>query len=489
MSKPTLTQSLHTRTLSQPGVVQFPRQLQGVHAKVVSSPQIRYTGDIVARGDEDMADAFDLMHGKLHVYRRPGSNLWQCSTYLAGKNRRKSTGQTEREKAAYVAEEWYVKLRGKVANGEEIHAGVKFDFVAAKFIDEFEIITTGERSERYVSNHRARIKNHLNPFFGKKYVTEITSGMVQEYRAHRIKTNVDIRAGQQRKLKTPGEPDAPLPIRKLARSTLHQEIVVLRQVLTVAEANGWIKAVPSMTPRYKVSGKVAHRPWFSPEEYKRLRDATRAKAKNPSRERYREHWETLHDYVLFMVNTGLRPDEALRLEFRDVTIVDDEATDEEILEIEVQKGKRGVGYCKSMPGAVLPFQRLWERRERTIRAQAQAAGNPNAAKLELDKAERLFPFPLDNLLNIVLTELDLKFDRQGQARVAYSLRHTYICMRLIEGADIYQLAKNCRTSVEMIEKFYAAHIKDLIDAASVNRRKPKKPQRRDNADAEAENRI
>ncbi len=50
-----------------------------------------------------------------------------------------------------------------------------------------------------------------------------------------------------------------------------------------------------------------------------------------------------------MVNTGLRPDEALRLEFRDVAIVTDEATGKRILEIEV-RGKRGVGYCKSMPG-------------------------------------------------------------------------------------------------------------------------------------------
>jgi hypothetical protein len=32
-------------------------------------------------------------------------------------------------------------------------------------------------------------------------------------------------------------------------------------------------------------------------------------------------------------------------------------------------------------------------------------------------------------------------------------------------ADIYQIAKNCRTSVEMIEKFYAAHLKHTLDAA------------------------
>ena len=43
----------------------------------------------------------------------------------------------------------------------------------------------------------------------------------------------------------------------------------------------------------------------------------------------------------------------------------------------------------------------------------------------------------------------------------------------MEGADIYQIAKNCRTSVEMIEKFYAAHIKNTLDAAAINVRRPK----------------
>ena len=38
----------------------------------------------------------------------------------------------------------------------------------------------------------------------------------------------------------------------------------------------------------------------------------------------------------------------------------------------------------------------------------------------------------------------------------------------MEGADIYQIAKNCRTSVEMIEKYYASHIKNSLDAAAIN---------------------
>ena len=78
------------------------------------------------------------------------------------------------------------------------------------------------------------------------------------------------------------------------------------------------------------------------------------------------------------------------------------------------------------------------------------------------------------MFNTILDEEGLKFDREGNRRTAYSLRHTYICLRLMEGADIYQIAKNCRTSVEMIENNYASHIATSISAAAVNvRRKAK----------------
>ena len=43
----------------------------------------------------------------------------------------------------------------------------------------------------------------------------------------------------------------------------------------------------------------------------------------------------------------------------------------------------------------------------------------------------------------------------------------------MEGADIHQIAKNCRTSLEMIEKYYASHIKTSLDASAINVRKPK----------------
>ncbi|MBI1262775.1 MAG: site-specific integrase [Rhizobiales bacterium] len=383
-----------------------------------------------------------LLDNKVQLYMRPNSPHWQCSCSVAGRQRRTSTKEESLARAKDVARDWYLGLLGKYRAGE-LKEGKTFKEAAERFMTEFEIITQGQRSPIYVKGHKDRLKNHLMPFFGDKVLADITPGVVQDYRIERMKPRVHKTTGRQ----------LPSP----ARSTLHQEIVCLRQVLKTGQRHGWLPYLPDISPPYKSSPKVRHRAWFSPEEYTRLYEATRARAKNPKKERWRTASENLHDYVLFMANTGLRPDEALRLEFRDVAIVTDEATGERILEIEV-RGKRGVGFCKSMDGAVLPFQRLKKRNN----------GQPT---------DKLFPRFQREIFNAVLDELKLKTDREGQRRTAYSLRHTYICMRLMQGADIYQIAKNCRTSVEMIENYYASHIKNTLDAAAINVRKPK-PQKK-----------
>ncbi len=107
----------------------------------------------------------------------------------------------------------------------------------------------------------------------------------------------------------------------------------------------------------------------------------------------------------------------------------------------------------------MPFQRVLKRR------------NPKPTDL-------VFPKTHHELFNTILGELGLKIDREGQRRTFYSLRHTYICMRLMEGADVYQIAKNCRTSVKMIEEFYASHIKNMVDASVINVRRAKPPKAR-----------
>lgn len=374
-----------------------------------------------------------LMGGKLHVYKRPGSSAWQCSTYLAGKNRRASTKEDSLSLAKEFAEDWYLGLKGKQRAGE-ITNEKTFTDAAKVFMREYALMTEGQRSARYVELQRENIEKKLIPYFGSKGVSEVTSGLVQEYRLFRRENS-----------KT-GKPPA--------RSTVHHEIVALRQVLKTAIRLGWLSHLPDLSAPYKTSGKITHRAWFSHAEYKQLYEATRKRVRNAQGRRWQWACEQLHDFVLLMANTGLRPDEAKRLEHRDVEIIEDEATGERILEIEV-RGKRGIGYCKSTAGAVRPYERL-------------------VARNTPEPTDLLFPAGHRDQLNNVLEEEGLKFDRDGNRRTAYSLRHTYICFRLMEGADIYQIAKNCRTSVEMIEKYYAAHIKTSLDAAAINVRKPRR---------------
>jgi integrase len=54
----------------------------------------------------------------------------------------------------------------------------------------------------------------------------------------------------------------------------------------------------------------------------------------------------------------------------------------------------------------------------------------------------------------------LKKSPNGEERTIYSLRHTAIMFRLTKGEniDLLTLARNARTSVEMIERFYARHL-------------------------------
>jgi integrase len=408
----------------------------------------------------EVADRHTLMDGRLHVYRRTNSRFWQCSTYLGGYNHRQSTHEENLALAMEFARDWYLDVHSAHRirrRGGEVTAldgasaesrsfqpryaqprtkGPTLKQAADGFLADYRVLTHGERNEAYVAAKSRHVTKVLLPFFGDVRLGRITAGRIQEFRVSRV---------------TPPAGVDPAAFRKPARGTLHQEFVTLRQILKWANRKGWISALPDMSTPYRQSGKVSHRAWFSPEEYKRLFEATRERARAPKNERWRGECERLHDWVLFMANTGLRPDESSRLEYRDVTIAIDQATRERILEIEV-RGKRGVGYCKSMPGAVLPFERLCQR------------AKPASTDLVFGKVQR-------ELFNAVLRELGLKFDREGTPRTAYSLRHTYICLRLMEGADIYQIAKNCRTSVEMIEKFYASHIKNTLDARAINVRK------------------
>lgn len=410
-----------------------------------------------------MSTSHELMGGKLHVYRRENSRYWQCATFLNGRNYRSSTKAESLSEAKDIAEDWYLEKKGKARSGELPGGGKSFKQAADVFLKEVDALLADDRAPGYFYEHDWRLRVHLLPFFKNKALSEITPGLVQEYRIHRMSSR--------------RHPTTDV-VRKPSRSSLHKEIVTLRQVLKCANRHGWLPYLPDLSAPFRGSGKISHRAWFSNEEYVRLYTESGARAKKPLKARWRWASEQLHDKILLAANSGLRPDELGQLEFRDVKVVTDDDTGKEILLIEV-RGKRGVGFCKTMPGAVLPFRRLSQRKRAipVVGMDGIGRGRRSVSKPEQGEAlpkptDKLFPDTHRELFASILDKLDLKQDRDGQARTFYSLRHYYICQRLSEGADIYQIAKNCRTSVEMIEKYYASHLANTLNAAAINVRKP-----------------
>lgn len=390
-----------------------------------------------------------MFDDRLQVYKRDNSRFWQCSARVGGQRFRQSTGQESLEQARDWAEDWYLSLRGQARRGEIQPTERTFGDAAKQYLREVQLLTP-IRNVRYAAEAEERLNRHILPYFRDKGLSKINRGLVQEFRLHRHEESIKRR----------GKPPS--------RSTMLKDLVVIRQVLKCAEGHGWVAFVPDFSAPYKTQGKFERRPWFSPAEYKKLYQATRRRIDDGTRRGWKSHYEDMHDYVLFMGNSGLRPDEAQRVQIRDVTVEHDPTTKKDILVMDV-RGKRGVRYTKTMPGAVFPFQRLKARRAAEA-AKTLLDGKPG----ELQPTDLLFrPFNRD-LFNQILREEELKEDRDGKLRTAYSLRHYYISQRIMEGANIHAVANNCGTSVEMIEKFYAAHIRDFIDTALINVAKPRR---------------
>jgi hypothetical protein len=65
-----------------------------------------------------MTEHHTILGSKVQVYKRPSSSLWQCSSYFAGQECRTSTKEESLSRAKEIAEDWYLRLRGKLRAGE-----------------------------------------------------------------------------------------------------------------------------------------------------------------------------------------------------------------------------------------------------------------------------------------------------------------------------------------------------------------------------------
>ena len=96
-----------------------------------------------------------LLDNKVQLYMRPNSPHWQASCSVDGRQKRTTTKEESLARAKDVARDWYLGLLGKYCAGE-LKEGKTFKEAAMRFLDEYEVITLGQRNARHVENNRRR---------------------------------------------------------------------------------------------------------------------------------------------------------------------------------------------------------------------------------------------------------------------------------------------------------------------------------------------
>jgi len=293
-----------------------------------------------------------------------------------------------------------------------------------------EKVNRGERSGQTLKSINIVLNARVMPFFEKKPIESITNQSWFEFKDDCYEKYPDIKRG-----------------------TLHQYKNAIRVVLNDAYQRGIIKSLPVFKDSYGNVKVSSARPWFNFSEYRTLLAAIRSHIKHlkVAKPRWVEGSEELYDYVIFGTNTGMRVSEMSNTRFCDVEIHKEQANGKgegdkkEFLVIRNIKGKRGTGTCKSFYGAVAAFRRLVSRRK---------IAEPKKS------TEKMFLTHHRDMFNVILAKTSLKFsDSQPPTKRDFvSLRATYICFRLLNGADVYEVATNCRTSPEMIRDSYARYL-------------------------------
>jgi hypothetical protein len=303
---------------------------------------------------------------------------------------------------------------------------IPFVKVAQALIEEAkERVALGLAAPTLPRDYQWRLHTYYIPFFGKTHIATIDTPKLREFRNW-------------------------LAHRGLSATTILTVMSFVSMVFKLAEDDGLIARRPSI-PR---GGHRDHpRPWLSRLDYNTLLAFLRNVEKGKPRIVVRGQLvdRELRDIITFTVNSFLRPGDIFVLKHRHVDVVDD-GEGPPYLRLNLPPSKNHPYPIITMPTAATIYAGIRERQ-----GNQGLAGADDFVFLPGHRGRPYAHQIIRCQFNEVLTRVDLRTDIKGDERTLYSLRHTSIMFRLLdaEGLDLLTLARACRTSVEMIDRFYA----------------------------------
>lgn len=386
-----------------------------------------------------MDDVIRTHDGKMVLYRRNG--IWQARLHLGGNNYLpKSLKTANTEEAKRLGEELWHDTRYELSKGLPVRKRT-----LNSVLDEYILLRERDNSLgnsanrgssiKYTSDEMLRQVKRVQLFWrayaGDKAIDTIDRKALADY--------VPWRRDYYHNMSKPPKRAKLNPTDK----TMQWELMFGKMILRYAKDRGYLGDKPLPTFSFKMKTKRV-RPDFTISDFLSLKDAVVDWLNKANSAPRRISRQLMHDYVLTLALSGIRIGEANNLKVRDVQKITDDLGREN-----VQFHVRG----KTGPRIVVPHIDVKEIIDNLLARR----GNPGPD-------ERLFPMPDGSRIESLRDQFDKLLDTYGLTHNAagskhslYSLRHFYAVRAIARDIDIYTIARNMGTSVQMIEQYYGRH--------------------------------
>lgn len=389
------------------------------------------------------SETYTYREGRILLYKRPNSQNFQCRLRIEGIKGYtiKSCDTPNQGKALKFAEDLYDNLRFKKLN----NLPLKTKTFRQIFEDWFK---RADKSEYRQDFYQGRAKLYLFPYFGDYKIEEITESIIDDYwlwRKNYYKDNPEKLKGNMKENPSP--------------QSLRMEKTAIQEIFEYAHRRGYIRAVPKIN--FKVRGNTENRATFTKEEYEKLSMNLQLWAMGKAKASDSYQRQMIYNLVIFLANTGIRPSEYYKIKWKDITIHNQNGV--KLLYISVPENtKTGQRTVVSLPEAYTCYENIksfskYTKEDDYVFTNYDGTSMENWTKTYKSKLE----------------EWKLYLDDNDNPRPPYSLRHYYATQRLLDGVQVYDLAKNMGTSVKQIEHHYG-HVlstqktNELIQGAGIS---------------------
>ena len=409
---------------------------------------------------------------KLIIYKLEASCYWWVRYYTEGKVVRRTTKTENKNEAFRFAKQFFDEINLRRAQGLSVTSKSRFDMCAAAMLNSMKAqVARDEITEQTYEITDYRLKKSILPFFGERDAGDVHYDLLDRYL---------------------GELSHYTP--KLSPSTIASYMKLVRKVLNHAYKRQLISNIPHFP---SVVTPDNPRGYFTTKEYRLLWSRARAligkrfdfvklkdkngveklgeyfpagsQKANGRKIRNTEITGDLVELVVFMTNSFIRPTDIKHLQHKHVEILRNEHV---YLRLSLPLSKKHDAPIVTMSKAVEVYERLTALN----RARGLGTGPDDYVFLPQYEKRDYALKQLQRQFDVLMWSTNLSKAAKGEDRTMYSLRHTCIMYRLLYGEkmDVITLARNARTSPEMIDRFYAAQLKGEDGVGMLQSRKKRK---------------